>query len=572
VGQVSTTTDTTPRISARIAEAAERLGLDRLGTAVMSLAAAPEIDPRFGRLFAYLNDDPNQRLATPRLLGALLSGEGVSGGDVLACLSPTSPLLMRGALRFVEAAGPAADRPVAVAARLAGFLLDAPLPAPGLRRVDARGADPGRADEVARLAELAAARGQLPLVVSGPDAEALLARALGQGLIVVSEADPDAECAAALEDRAVVYAGVEDVDALPAGALILADDVACDRAVLRHTVRPPGFGERAAAWRELTGLDDVTDVAAKFRLSIAQIEEAAQVARVHGHDLDAGAREASGARLGTLARRLRPTYTWGDLVVPDRQLDALHSISAYLRHRDQVLGDWGYERRVAKSQGLKILFAGESGTGKTMAAQVLAADLGLDIFQVDLATIVSKYIGETEKNLARIFDAAEGSNAMLFFDEADAMFGKRSETTDAHDRYANLEVSYLLQKMEACSGAVILATNFRRNIDDAFLRRLDFVIDFPFPEPRDRERLWRGLVPPEAPLAPDVDFKLLAQRFKLSGGAIRNCTLAAAFLAAEEGSTIDMAHLVRAVGVEYAKLGRLTIDADFDGFQELIRR
>jgi hypothetical protein len=468
----------------------------------------------------------------------------VSRGDVLACLSPTSPLLMRGALRFVEASGPAVDRPVAVAARLAGFLLEAPdLPA---RRVELSGTSPGREDEIARLRELIAARGSLPLVVDGPDAPALLARALGRGLIVGDDA-----LAAALEER-------ELVQELEDGALALGGDG--DGVCLRHTVRQPGFGERAAAWRELTGLDDVTDVAAKFRLSIAQIEDAARLAGALGGDLDAGAREASSGGLGTLATRLKPTYTWEDLVVPDRQLDALHSISAYLRHRDQVLGDWGYERRVAKSQGLKILFAGESGTGKTMAAQVLAADLGLDIFQVDLATIVSKYIGETEKNLARIFAAAEGSNAMLFFDEADAMFGKRSEVSDAHDRYANLEVAYLLQKMEAHSGAVILATNFRRNIDDAFLRRLDFVIDFPFPEPHDRERLWRGMVPAEAPLGADVDFAQLARRFTLSGGAIRNCTLAAAFLAAEEGSTIDMAHLIRAVGVEYAKLGRLTID------------
>jgi len=536
-----------PRISARIAEAAERLGLDRLGTAVMSLAAAPEIDPRFGRLFAYLNDDASKRLATPRLLGALLSGEGVSAGDVLACLSPTSPLLMRGALRLVEAPGPAADRPVAVAARLAGFLLGAPdLPA---RRVELDGISLGREDEVARLRELIAARASLPLIVSGPDAAPLLAQALGRGLVLGDDAD--AALAAALEQR-------ELVRELPDGALALGGSG--DGVCVRHEVRLPGFGERAAAWRELTGLDDVTDVAAKFRLSIAQIEDAARLARVLGGNLDAGAREASAGGLGTLATRLNPTYTWDDLVVPDRQLDALRSISAYLRHRDQVLGDWGYQRRVAKSQGLKILFAGESGTGKTMAAQVLAADLGLDIFQVDLATIVSKYIGDTEKNLARIFEAAEGSNAMLFFDEADAMFGKRSEVSDAHDRYANLEVAYLLQKMEAHEGAVILATNFRRNIDDAFLRRLDFVIDFPFPEPRDRERLWRGMVPPEAPLAPDVDFALLARRFKLSGGAIRNCTLAAAFLAAEEGSTIGMAHFIRAVGVEYAKLGRLTID------------
>ena len=160
-----------------------------------------------------------------------------------------------------------------------------------------------------------------------------------------------------------------------------------------------------------------------------------------------------------------------------------------------MLSDWGYERSVARTQGLKVLFAGESGTGKTMAAQVLAAELGLELFRVDLATIVSKYIGETEKNLDRIFGAADGSNAILFFDEADALFGKRSEVSDSHDRYANIEVAYLLQKMEGYAGAVILATNFRRNIDDAFVRRLDFVIDFPFPEAEDRKRIWRLLLP-----------------------------------------------------------------------------
>ena len=182
-------------------------------------------------------------------------------------------------------------------------------------------------------------------------------------------------------------------------------------------------------------------------------------------------------------------------MLPDRQRDLLRSISAYLRHRDRVLSEWGYERTVARTQGLKVLFAGESGTGKTMAAQVLAAELGLDLFRVDLATVVSKYIGETEKNLERIFTAADGSNAILFFDEADALFGKRSEVSDSHDRYANIEVAYLLQRMEAYPGAVILATNFKRNIDDAFVRRLDFVVDFPFPEAEDRKRIWRLVLP-----------------------------------------------------------------------------
>jgi SpoVK/Ycf46/Vps4 family AAA+-type ATPase len=287
--------------------------------------------------------------------------------------------------------------------------------------------------------------------------------------------------------------------------------------------------------------------------------------------MDAGARQASSSRLGELAARLPPGYRWEDLIVPERQRELLHSISAYLRHRDRVLSDWGYEKTVARTQGLKVLFAGESGTGKTMAAQVLAAELGLEIFRVDLATTVSKYIGETEKNLDRIFGAAEGSNAILFFDEADALFGKRSEVGDSHDRYANIEVAYLLQKMEGYPGAVILATNFRRNIDDAFVRRLDFVIDFPFPEPEDRLRIWDKVLPAEAPRAEDVDLAFLSEKFKLSGGAIRNCSLAAAFQAADDDSAISMRHLVRAVAQEYGKQGRLTLEADFERFHDVIR-
>ena len=230
------------------------------------------------------------------------------------------------------------------------------------------------------------------------------------------------------------------------------------------------------------------------------------------------------ARVGPRSTRLaelavpRSTrrFGWDDLVLAERQIAVLRSISAYLRHRDLVLSEWGYEQIGRAQQGLKVLFAGESGTGKTMAAQVLASDLGLDLFRIDLATVVSKYIGETEKNLDRVFDAAEGSNAILFFDEADALFGKRSEVRDAHDRYANIEVAYLLQKMEAYPGAVILATNFRQNIDDAFLRRLDFVVDFPFPERgRPRAHLAAACCRRPRRLADDIDVEFLAERFKL---------------------------------------------------------
>ena len=258
-------------------------------------------------------------------------------------------------------------------------------------------------------------------------------------------------------------------------------------------------------------------------------------------------------------------------MLPERQLELLHSISAYLRHRDRVLSDWGYERTVARTQGLKVLFAGESGTGKTMAAQVLAAELGLELFRVDLATVVSKYIGETEKNLERIFSAADGSNAILFFDEADALFGKRSEVSDSHDRYANIEVAYLLQRMEAYPGAVILATNFQRNIDDAFVRRLDFVVDFPFPEAEDRERIWRAAAARRGagrrrrrPRLPRHAVQALGRRDPqlLAGRRVPG---------RRRRRRIGMRHLVRAVALEYGKQGRLTLEADFERFHELIR-
>jgi hypothetical protein len=408
----------------------------------------------------------------------------------------------------------------------------------------------------------------------------------------------DAALISALESRPIVFEGLEDLDpaerartlraieqrpqrtviATPSRTAALALG---DRTVLLVDAPSPTFAERRQAWADLTGTEQTADVAAKFRLSIGQIVEAAEVARLAARandtevpgpeELDLGARQASSSRLGELAARLPPGFRWTDLVLPERQLELLQSISAYLRHRDRVLSDWGYEKTVARTQGLKVLFAGESGTGKTMAAQVLAAQLGLEIFRVDLATIVSKYIGETEKNLDRIFGAAEGSNAILFFDEADALFGKRSEVSDSHDRYANIEVAYLLQRMEGYAGAVILATNFRRNIDDAFVRRLDFVIDFPFPEIEDRKRIWRLLLPDEAPRADDIDIDFLATQFKLSGGGIRNCSLSAAFQAADDSGVIEMRHLVRAVAQEYGKQGRLTLEADFEHFHEIIR-
>ncbi len=595
----------------RLADAVSRLGLDLLDAAVLGLCAAPELSPRYGRLFAYLQDDVTRKLATPRLISELLQGPGVGPAEVLRSFAAEAPLRRDGAIRILEGDGtaPLAERAVKVADRLASFLLGSRLDARGadsrLRPAPILAGDSGRSEALERLTALLARNPPLPVIVAGPDAAALVSAALGQPLLLASVRDlsdpavmSEANLVCALEGRHLCFEGLELIEPADrarllraleprrSGTVMVAPTRAAaialgDRTTIVVDAPMPSLQEREVAWRQVTRSDDVRDVAAKFRLSIGQIHEAGDVALLAAAargaaqpepaDLDEGARQASSSRLGELASRLDPVHQWNDLVLPDRQLALLRSISSYLRHRDLVLQEWGYEKTVARTQGLKAMFAGESGTGKTMAAQVLANELGLELYRVDLATVVSKYIGETEKNLDRIFAAAEGSNAILFFDEADALFGKRSGVSDAHDRYANIEVAYLLQKMEGYVGAVVLATNYRSNIDDAFLRRLDFVVDFPFPEHEDRRRIWELLLPAQAPVADDIDFDFLATRFKLSGGGIRNCSLAAAFIAAEETGTIAMEHLVRAVALEYGKLGRLTLEADFEHYHTLLR-
>jgi SpoVK/Ycf46/Vps4 family AAA+-type ATPase len=235
-----------------------------------------------------------------------------------------------------------------------------------------------------------------------------------------------------------------------------------------------------------------------------------------------------------------------------------------------VYATWGFDRRLGPVQGLRVLFAGGSGTGKTMTAGVISRELGLDLYKIDLSGVVSKYIGETEKNLDRIFRAAHAGNAVLFFDEADALFGRRSEVKDAHDRYANLEVAYLLQRVEEHDGIVILATNARKNIDEAFARRMHYVVEFPLPDETHREQLWRGMLPPGIPLDAAVDLRFLARQFVLSGGDIRNVALEAAFLAAQDGRTVTMTHLVRAVARQLLKQGKIPSANDFRQFHALL--
>jgi SpoVK/Ycf46/Vps4 family AAA+-type ATPase len=241
-----------------------------------------------------------------------------------------------------------------------------------------------------------------------------------------------------------------------------------------------------------------------------------------------------------------------------------------LKHRPLVYGEWGFERKMPLGKGLNALFYGPSGTGKTMAAEIMADELKLDLYKIDLSQVVSKYIGETEKNLDKIFTEAKTSNAILFFDEADAIFGKRSEVKDAHDRYANIEISYLLQKMEEYEGITILTTNLRKNMDEAFVRRLRFSIEFPLPDESDRRRIWEVTFPSEAPKCDDIDFGYLARQFKVTGGNIKNIVLYSAFLAAEDGKIIYMRHIIKAVKREFQKMGKLYTDEDFGKYFHLL--
>jgi len=341
----------------------------------------------------------------------------------------------------------------------------------------------------------------------------------------------------------------------------------------------PGQAERLRLWSAALGGPvgpelDLAALAGKFRLSGGQIRDAAATARnlafartpdapvVTRDDLHAACRLQSNRKLAALAQHITPHYTWDDIVLPADRMAQLREISNQVRHRALVYEDWGFRRKVAGGRGLCIMFAGPPGTGKTMAADVLAHDLGLDLYKIDLSTVVSKFIGETEKNLARIFAEAATSNAILFFDEADALFGKRTQVRDAHDRYANLETSYLLQKMEEHQGVVILATNLRKNVDEAFVRRLHATIDFPVPGVEERHRIWTQIWPTEAPRDTDLDLGLLARQIDVPGGNIRNIALAGAFLAAADGGSVTMAHVIRATQREYQKMGKVLITGD----------
>jgi len=342
----------------------------------------------------------------------------------------------------------------------------------------------------------------------------------------------------------------------------------------------PPANVRKTIWKKtlaehlsLAGDADLGSLASNFQFTSAQIRNAVKEARalaswrlsgppeIYLTDLQKACRDQSKPSLSSLAQKIEPRYTWEDIVLPADQVAQLHEICIQARHRDVVFGDWGFGRKLSLGRGLNVLFSGPAGTGKTMAAEVIAGELGLELYKIDLSQVVSKYIGETEKNLNQVFSEAKSCYAILFFDEADALFGKRSEVKDAHDRYSNIEIGYLLQKMEEYDGIAILATNLRQNLDEAFVRRLQVIVDFPFPNETYRKLIWEVIFPCESPIGKDVDLDVLAREIGLAGGSIKNIALAAAFFAAEDGGAIRMRHLVGAARREYQKLGRLWSDS-----------
>jgi len=363
-----------------------------------------------------------------------------------------------------------------------------------------------------------------------------------------------------------------------------------DRPFVSIKLPAPSYSQRQKLWQKFWDKNIIpeTDVhfdvfASKYRLTGGQIQNVAinarNMVRMHerGHetvtvdDLSSFCRNESREVLHDMARKIVPKYGWRDIILPSDLFEQLKEIYGYIKYYYKVYGDWGFEKKLTLGKGLNTLFSGPSGTGKTMAAEIIAHELQLDLYKIDLSTVVSKYIGETEKNLSLIFNEGQASNAILFFDEADAIFGKRSEVKDAHDRYANIETAYLLQKMDEYDGMVILATNLRKNIDEAFSRRMHFTLEFPVPDELDRKRIWRNIFPTEAPLDTDIDFDFLAKQFQITGGNIKNIALGAAFLAAQNDQEINMKSILRAIKREYQKIGKLCTADEFANYLELVK-
>ncbi|XUL93975.1 AAA family ATPase [Streptomyces galilaeus] len=583
---------------------AEQFGLTDFERDVLLLVVAPAVDPGVGAAIAAAHGDPQATAPTFALALRLFDD---ARWDVL---SPLRPLRHWRLAEAVPApAGPLLTAPLRPDDRIANLVR-------GLNHLDERltsvlepVADPAagvsspasvqRAEDAVVAAVLAdTPDGRFPLVhLVGGDADSAVLVAvrafarlerelyrLRAGLLVRGGPDPDTvallwhreslllpvalllDGTDADPDDPALAAAVRRLLSRSGGPVVLAARQVWpvdgrSTAVVDVDVPPPD--EQRALWAAATGLEPggaPAELAGQFRLSLPALHRVATAHRPAGLTAEdtgvrlwAACRDAARPRLESLAQRIVPRAGWADLVLPEQQMEVLLRMAGHVRHGATVFGDWGFGERTNRGQGVTALFSGPSGTGKTFASEVLAHELGLDLYRVDLSAVMNKYIGETEKNLRQVFDAAESGGSLLLFDEADALFGRRSEVQDSHDRYANIEVSYLLQRMEAYRGVAVLATNLRAALDPAFLRRLRFVVDFPVPGEEERRLLWAAAFPDSVPLADDLVLGRLAD-LPTTGAAIQAIALGAAFLAAASGRPVDTAMLLTAAHAEFRKL------------------
>ena len=588
----------------RTGRLAARFGLDELDIGLLTVAIAPDLDERFERLYGYLHDDITRRRASPGL-ALELCGRSPADTHARRAVSRPGRLVDGHLLEIEDGERPLLTRTLRVPDRVIAHLLGDD--SPDIELLDIAIPTAGRTGPTASAAARALAAGvglihlreRFDTGATGLAASALAEAGLGAPVCVdLLRAHPDDQFRLldlARREARLIGGGLVIVNyhLLPVGLrrhaargdvttlLIGADPFDPDDShgtPLSLDVEVAPLELQEAVWREAVGDDSIAPPTA-FRFGPRQILRAVEAARAQAlsaglplneHHLVAGARRQSSSGLDRSARRLEPSVGWDGIVLPDETASRLRELIDRVAYRSQVFDGWGLRRGGGRGEGIVALFAGGSGTGKTLAAEVIAAELGLELYVIDLATVVDKYIGETEKNLERIFTEAEGLNAVLFFDEADALFGKRSEVSDARDRYANVEVAYLLQRMETFDGLGILATNLKTNLDEAFARRLSMVVDFPDPDAGLRLALWEQ-ISLKVPRTDDVDLRFLADQFELSGGNIRNIVVAAAFLGASEGGAATMRHFIHATKLEYQKLGRLCLEREFGPYYHLVR-
>jgi len=577
-----------------------RLGLVRFEEDVLLLCAAMELDTRTAALCARAQADPGRPYPTFALALALFDE------PVWEALSPTRPLrrwrlieINQPGAQPLTASGLRADERVLSYLKGLNYLDDrlSTLAFPVTESTSLSLSHGAQADDIVR--QLSEAADGIPVVhLLGADSgsKRALARRVARDLRLdlyrlSAETLPSAwaelEALARLWQREsqllpiALYVDAQDADHLSVvtrfltwvpGLVFLDTRDACPlpgRDAVMVDVARPSAGEQEEAWRAaLRGADGVSPalLASQFSLNLPEIERiGSRVESANGATagrLWDACLMASRPRLDALAQRLEVAgHDWHDLVLPEPEQALLRQIIDQVRHRHHVYERWGFGRRLTRGLGIGALFAGESGTGKTLAAEVIAHELTLNLYRIDLSQVVSKYIGETEKNLRKLFDAAEDGGAILFFDEADALFGKRGEVKDSHDRYANIEINYLLQRMEAYRGLAILATNAKNAIDAAFTRRLRFIVNFPFPGVPERRRIWERAFPAETDTA-DLDAERLA-RFNLTGGSIQNAAINAAFLAARAGTPVTMPLVLDAIRNEFRKLDKPVNESDF---------